>query len=169
MGLPLPEATTDVGDRSAVLLGYLDYFRAAALARVADLPDDLARAPAVPSGWSPLELLHHLTWVERRWLQWGFRGEPLPDPWGDEVDGRWAVPDGVDLAGVADGLVEQGRVTRRVVTGHDLAERGRPGPRWDGARPATLERVLLHLLQEYARHVGHLDITRELLDGTTGE
>ncbi|MGI8993340.1 MAG: DUF664 domain-containing protein [Nocardioidaceae bacterium] len=46
---------------------------------------------------------------------------------------------------------------------------GRPGERWDGAEPATLERVLFHLLQEYARHVGHLDIVRELIDGATGE
>ena len=46
---------------------------------------------------------------------------------------------------------------------------GAPGERWDGAAPATLERCLLHLVQEYARHVGQLDIVRELLDGATGE
>jgi hypothetical protein len=46
---------------------------------------------------------------------------------------------------------------------------GEPGPRWDGAPPATLERVLLHLVQEYARHAGHLDVVRELIDGRVGE
>jgi hypothetical protein len=46
---------------------------------------------------------------------------------------------------------------------------GQPGERWDGADPATLERVLFHLLQEYARHVGHLDIVAELATGTSGE
>ena len=51
----------------------------------------------------------------------------------------------------------------------DLADIGQPGPRWDGADPASLERVLFHLLQEYARHVGHLDIVVELADGQTGE
>jgi hypothetical protein len=46
---------------------------------------------------------------------------------------------------------------------------GQPGDRWDGADPATLERILFHLVQEYARHVGHLDIVRELIDGEVGE
>ena len=46
---------------------------------------------------------------------------------------------------------------------------GQPGDRWDGADPATLERVLFHLLQEYARHVGHLDIVTELATGRSGE
>jgi len=52
---------------------------------------------------------------------------------------------------------------------HDLAEVGAPGERWEGAPPATLERVLLRLVQEYARHAGHLDVVRELIDGRTGE
>ena len=106
---------------------------------------------------------------ERRWLEWGFEGRPVDDPWGDEVEGRWAVPAGLGVREVLDGLLRQGGVTRAVVAAHGLADRGRPGPRWDGALPARLERVLLHLLQEYARHVGHLDIARELIDGTTGE
>lgn len=52
--------------------------------------------------------------------------------------------------------------------GPDSAD-GQPGGRWDGAEPPTLERGLFHLLQEYARHVGHLDVVRELLDGEVGE
>jgi len=59
--------------------------------------------------------------------------------------------------------------TRAIVESHDLAEVGQPGPRWDGADPPELERILFHLLQEYARHVGHLDIVSELADGETGE
>jgi hypothetical protein len=46
---------------------------------------------------------------------------------------------------------------------------GQPGERWDGADPPTLERILFHLLQEYARHVGHLDIVTELATGAAGE
>jgi Protein of unknown function (DUF664) len=59
--------------------------------------------------------------------------------------------------------------TREVVESTDLAARGQPGPRWDGAEPATLERVLFHLLQEYARHLGHLDVVTELAGGPVGE
>jgi hypothetical protein len=46
---------------------------------------------------------------------------------------------------------------------------GKPGERWNGADPATLERVLFHLLQEYARHLGHLDIVTERAVGLAAE
>ncbi len=59
--------------------------------------------------------------------------------------------------------------TRAIVAGHALDEVGQPGPRWDGAPPATLERILFHLLQEYARHLGQLDIVAELTGGIVGE
>ncbi|HEY0717161.1 MAG TPA: DUF664 domain-containing protein, partial [Streptosporangiaceae bacterium] len=59
--------------------------------------------------------------------------------------------------------------TRDIVENHDLDEVGRPGERWDGADPPTLERVLFHLLQEYARHVGQLDIVSEISGGPVGE
>jgi hypothetical protein len=55
------------------------------------------------------------------------------------------------------------------VTEHDLDEVGQPGDRWDGAKPPTLERVLFHLLQEYARHVGQLDVVSEISGGPVGE
>ena len=56
-----------------------------------------------------------------------------------------------------------------LICAHDLAEMGKPGPRWDGADPAPLERILFHLVQEYARHLGHLDIVAELANGQIGE
>ena len=73
------------------------------------------------------------------------------------------------LTALTEGLRNQAAVTRTVVEAHDLSEVGEPSERWDGAPPATLERILLHLVQEYARHVGHLDIVRELIDGRVGE
>jgi hypothetical protein len=56
-----------------------------------------------------------------------------------------------------------------VIDSHDLSEVGQPGDRWDGEPPATLERILFHLLQEYARHLGHLDVVCELAGAGTGE
>ncbi len=167
--LPFPEPTAPADDRAAVLLGYLDYFRSVVLAKVDGLPEQALRASLLPSGWSPLELVRHLTFVERRWLLWGFQGRDVGDPWGDERDGRWNVPPEEPVEQVLAALAAQGSRTRAVVTAHALTDVGQPGPRWDGADPASLERVLLHLLQEYARHAGHLDIVRELIDGTTGE
>jgi hypothetical protein len=70
------------------------------------------------------------------------------------------------MTGTTERLAE---VTRHVVRSHGLDDIGQPGERWDGAPPPPLRRVLLHLLQEYARHVGHLDIVRELTDGSVGE
>lgn len=99
---------------------------------------------------------------------WGFEGQAVPDPWADERDGRWFVDEREPVAELIHQLRDQGETTRTVVERHALDEVGQPGPRWEGAPPATLERVLFHLLQEYARHVGQLDIVRELLDGTTG-
>ena len=48
-------------------------------------------AASCPSGWSPLELVKHLTYVELRWLEWGFEGRPVDDPWGDHDGDRWQV------------------------------------------------------------------------------
>ncbi len=169
MSLPFPEATTPRSSRTEVLLAYLDYFRSVVLDKLDGLADAELRTSRLPSGWAPLELLQHLVFVERRWLVWGFLGQPMADPWGDRRDGRWHVGDDVRPADLVAALQEQALVTREIVTTHDLDEVGRPGERWSGAPPATLERVLLHLVQEYARHAGHLDIVRELVDGRTGE
>lgn len=167
--LPFPSPTIPIADRTDVLIGYLDFFRGTLLAKVAGLSEAQLRGSTLPSGWSPLELVHHLTWVERRWLEWGFEGVEFLDPWGEEQDGRWHVPAAVAAADVLAGLTAQGAITRRIASAHRLDEVGLPSDRWDGADPPTLERVLLHLLQEHARHAGHLDVARELLDGTTGE
>ena len=164
-----PSPTAAAVSRTEVHLRYLDYFRAVLVAKLAGLPPDELRASRLPSGWTPLELLKHLTHVEARWLEWGFEGRDIGDPWGDQRDGRWHVPAEESLADLVGALQAQAVRSRAVVEGHALDEVGQPGERWDGEPPATLERVLLHLLQEYARHVGHLDVVRELVDGTVGE
>jgi uncharacterized damage-inducible protein DinB len=152
-----------------VLLGYLDYFRSVILDKLDGLPEYEVRSSRLPSAWTPLELLKHLTYVERRWLVWGFLGEPMADPWGDSRNGSWSVDAEETLAGLIRELAGQAAVTRSIVESHELSEVGQPSERWDGAPPPTLERILLHLVQEYARHAGHLDIVRELADGYTGE
>jgi hypothetical protein len=169
VSLPFPEPTAPRSSRADALLAYLDYFRSVVLDKLDGLDDADLRSSRLPSGWTPLELLQHLVFVERRWLAWGFLGQPMADPWGDRRDGRWHVADGVRLPDLVAALSEQAAVTREIVETHDLDEAGQPSERWSGAPSATLERVLLHLLQEYARHAGHLDIVRELVDGRTGE
>jgi uncharacterized damage-inducible protein DinB len=169
MSVPFPEPTTAVSSRAEVFLGYLDYFRSSLVARVEGLPPAELRHTRVPSGWTPIELLKHLTQVERRWLEWGFEGHDVGDPWADQRDGRWYVAPQETLAELVAALRVQSARTRSIVESHHLDDIGLPGPRWDGAPPPALERVLFHLMQEYARHVGQLDVVAELAGGPTGE
>ena len=169
MSLPFPEPTGPALPGADVFLAYLDYFRSVIVRKLQGLSEDQLRTSALPSGWSVLELAKHLTHVERRWLVWGFEGRPVAEPWGDSRDGRWYVPAEEDAVDVVRALQVQGEVTRSIVRAHRLSDVGKPGERWEGAEPPTLERVLFHLLQEYARHAGHVDVSRELLDGHAGE
>ncbi len=169
MTLPFPEPTAPQDDRREVLLGYLAFFRSVVGAKITGLPSGTLHSSALPSGWTPAQLVHHLAHVERRWLEWGFEARDVADPWGDERGGHWWVDPREPAAELVRRLDAQGERSDELVRTHDLDEVGKPGPRWDGANPATLERVLLHLVQEYARHAGHLDVVRELLDGSTGE
>lgn len=169
MSLPFPSPTLPVPSRSEVFLGYLDYFRSVLVDKLGGLDEAELRSSRLPSGWTPLQLLKHLTYVERRWLEWGFEGRDVGDPWGDNRDDRWYVGPDESSGDLIEALRTQGARSRSVVEGHELSDIGQPGERWDGDEPPTLERVLFHLLQEYARHVGHLDVVRELIDGTVGE
>ena len=154
-----------------MFLRYLAYFRAVLVEKVQGLSDEDLRGSRLPTGWAPIELLKHLRHVEMRWLEWGFEGHDVGDPWGDHdhETHRWHVGPDESLDDLLAALHDQAARTRAVVERHDLTEVGLPGERWDGDDPATLERVLFHLLQEYARHVGHLDVHRELIDGAAGE
>jgi hypothetical protein len=152
-----------------MFLRYLDYFRESTLDKVSALAETDLRSSRLPSGWTPLELLKHLRYVELRWIEWGFEGHDVGDPWADRRDDRWHVDPEETRGDLAAALRTQGAHTRAVVEASDLAAVGAPGPRWDGADPPPLERVLFHLLQEYARHLGHLDIVAELAGGPVGE
>ncbi|HVT66553.1 MAG TPA: DinB family protein [Trebonia sp.] len=169
MTVPFPEPTTPASSRAEVFTRYLDYFRDRLAAKLRGLPADELRRSRLLSGWTPLELLRHLTFAELRWLEWGFEGRDVPDPWGDRRDGRWYVAPEETLDGLLAALDAQAVRSGEIIAAHDLGEAGAPSERWDGEPPATLERVLLHLLQEYARHLGHLDIVSELADGPVGE
>ena len=167
--MTFPEPTAPLASRTDVFLGYLDYFRSRVVAKVSELPVDERSRSRLPSGWTPLELLKHLTYVELRWLEWGFEGRDVRDPWGDRRGDRWYVAPDEDLATLTATLDQRAAMTRAIVERHSLDEVGQPSPRWDGDPPAALERVLFHLLQEYARHLGQLDIVAELADGVVGE
>ncbi|MEV6304022.1 DinB family protein [Actinoplanes sp. NPDC051861] len=169
MSMEFPTPMEPASGRAEVFVRYLDFYRETLLAKVAQLPETELRTSRLPSGWTPLELVKHLRWVELRWIEWGFQGGEVADPWGDRKDDRWYVAPEETAAKLIEELRRQGEVTAAAFTGTDLDTVGRPGPRWDGEAPPTLERIGFHLLQEYARHAGHLDIVVELAGGPTGE
>ncbi|WP_224390984.1 acetyltransferase [Pseudonocardia sp. ICBG1293] len=165
----LPEPTDPARSAAALLLTYLDFYRSRVLDTYAGLPEPDRTGSRLPSGWSPAELLHHLRCMERRWLEWGFVDAALPDPWADHVDGRWHLPPDATSDGLTAALAAQGRRTREITEAVGPGAVGVPSERWRGARPGTIERTLLHVVQEYARHLGHLDIVAELATGAVGE
>ncbi len=169
MTMPFPSPTDPASGRPEVFLRYLAYFRESVLSKVSALPDEELRRSRLPSGWTPLELLKHLRYVELRWIEWGFQGGEVEEPWGDRRGDRWYVAPDETRDALLAALRAQGAHTGVVVARNELTTVGAPGPRWAGAPPATLERVLFHLLQEYARHLGHLDIVAELAGGPIGE
>jgi uncharacterized damage-inducible protein DinB len=162
-----------LSDTRELHLAWLDYYRQTVERKLAGLSEADLKTSRLPSGWSPLELVKHLVYMERRWIRWGFKAEPVDRPWGDSggaEDDPWRL----DADDTAESLLAElragGERTRQVVGRDDLAEHAAAGGRFSVAeeRP-TLNWVLFHVLQEYARHVGQLDIARELADGGTGE
>jgi uncharacterized damage-inducible protein DinB len=165
---PLDGPGTKVSDSRELLLGYLDWYREALMRKISGLSDAQLRAPVEPLGWSPLGLVKHLGWVERRWMRWGFAAEDVV-AWPPGGDAEEFGADG-PAEGVLATYAEEVRRSRELAEGAALTDVARLGGRFttpDQAPP--LARILFHLLQEYARHLGHLDIARELIDGTTGE
>ncbi|MDX6263199.1 MAG: hypothetical protein QOH84_4887 [Kribbellaceae bacterium] len=160
-----------LSDTRELHLAWLDFFRETVARKLAGLSDAELRTSRLPSGWSPLELLKHLVFMERRWLRWGFAAEPFDEPFADSagIDGPWRLEPSDTLDELLVALRDGGVRAREMVTG-DLSAKAAIGGRFgaEGERP-TLNWILFHVLQEYARHVGQLDIARELADGATGE
>jgi hypothetical protein len=161
-----PEPTT--ADPGTLFSAYLHWYRETAIAKVTALDDAAQRTSLVPTGWTPLELLVHLSFMEQRWFVWGFLGEQVAEPWGEDRDGRWHVPETVRTEDVVRRLRSVGDRTREVLARHRLDEVAALGGRFT-EDPPTLSWICFHVLQESARHVGHLDVVVELAGGPTGE
>jgi hypothetical protein len=82
----LEDPAASVSDPRELLQGYLDWYREALQRKIAGLSEPQLRTPVEPLGWSPLGMVKHLGWVERRWMRWGFDAEDVLAylPEGDE-------------------------------------------------------------------------------------
>lgn len=156
---------------------YLDWLREDIVAGVLSLSPAEQRGMRPPSGWSPLELLNHLLHMEQRWFVWGFLGEAVDEPWGDwnvpepwvsddsdetRPSAHWQVPDDVTAEALAARLRAAGARTRAVLREYPPSAPSATGGRF-AEDPPTLEWICFHVLTEYARHAGHLDVSTEIL------
>jgi uncharacterized damage-inducible protein DinB len=152
------------------LLGqYLDYHRATLQLKCAGLDEEQLKQRAVPStGLTLLGLVRHLTEVERGWFVRTLSGRPAPPVYygPEDPDGDFDALDSEPLEEVwrrYHAAVAEGRaVLASFASADEPARRNapdQPNVRW----------VLLHLLEEYARHNGHADLIRQAIDGEVGE
>ncbi|MFF2327877.1 MULTISPECIES: DinB family protein [unclassified Streptomyces] len=156
-------------DERTQLATFLDYARDTARAKCEGVsPDDARRAPLPGSPLMTVSgLINHLSWVEYYWFEVVFLGGEDEGPWTDEDPDR-EMRIAVDMP-LAEVLAEYGRRTtryRELVASHSLDTPAKR-PHRDSRYP-DLRWIVLHLIEETARHNGHLDLIREIVDGTTG-
>ena len=153
-------------DERSTLVTYLRRYRQTLELKCADLDaEQLARRSVPPSTMSLLGLVRHLSEVERGWFRRTMAGQDAPprfysaqDPDGD-WDGATADPALVDQAWQA--WHEEVAFAEAFVAEHDLGVAGVTG--------VQLREVVVHLIEEYARHAGHADLLRERIDGRFGQ
>jgi uncharacterized damage-inducible protein DinB len=153
-----------------VLTTFLDYARDTVHAKCAGLSDADARRAPLPG--SPLMmisgLVSHLRWVESSWIEATLLGGAIGAPWtGDDPDREFRIAVGVPLAQLLAEYRAACARHRDLVAPLDLDSPSRGVLDWR-TEPVTLRWILLHLIEETARHNGHLDILREHADGARG-
>jgi len=158
--VPRPEESEPL-DEMSMARGWLQHLRDSAIFKVEGLDPTQLRWQPAPTANSLGVLVVHLGYSERLWLRVIGAGEEMDMAWRArmfELAEGWGVDQAVafyrEESRGADAVLDQ-------VTSLDLPSRG-------GFRPTTFRWAVFHLIEETARHVGHMDITRELLDGSIG-
>lgn len=158
-----------------MLRSFLDYYRVTLRRQAEDLTQEQLARRLEPSTMTLGGMIKHLSLVDESWLVEVFAGEELGEPWStvdwdDDPDWEWrtaAEDDPADLLALFDRCVATAdRYIDRALEGDGLdAESVRPSRRTGGK--FTLRWILVHLIEEYARHAGHADLIRESIDGAT--
>ena len=171
------------GGEVATLLGFLGYQRATLERKCRGLSDEQLRVALRPSSMTLGGLLKHLACVEDSWFTEVVAGELLPEPWASvdfQADPEWtwhsaASDSGEYLRALWTERVNRSRavVQARLGRGEEAAlsetHAGSPDDPWGGQERVSLRWVLVHMIEEYARHNGHADLIRESIDGQTGD
>jgi uncharacterized damage-inducible protein DinB len=158
----MPVPFQAVPDEKTGLGLFLDEQRRAILGKLDDLTDDQARTRSTVSDFCLLTLVKHVAFVERRWMQLEVARRDVPGLWPPPDDRELRLEPGDDLTSVRrlyEDVIAENQATLAAVD--DLDEPSSTtglNRRW----------LLLHLLEELARHAGHADVLREAIDGRTG-
>jgi uncharacterized damage-inducible protein DinB len=164
------EGGASLGDERATLIEFLRGQRLTLQLKCEGLDaDQLARRAIEPSTMSLLGLVRHLAEVERKWFRQRFAGQDAPNRYQSdaEPDGDFdgAVPDQaiVDEAWAA--WRDEVAFAEQFAGEADLGFVGQDG----AGKPISLRELLVHMIEEYARHNGHADLLRERIDGRVGQ
>jgi len=148
-----------------LLQAFLDWHRATLLYKCAGLTgEQLAAHTVPPSGLSLLGLIRHMTKVERIWFRQRFAGEPVDSPFGDDNQADFERADPARAAADYARLTEEFKLVDAAVANASLEDTFT-----HGGEVMSLRLIYLHMIEEYARHIGHADLLREQIDGATGE
>ena len=169
MATDLPDIPT-VGDEHAMLTSFLDYFRAVFARKVEYLDDAQARVQVPPSPLDLLGMTRHLADVERWWFRAVFTAEVDTGIYDsdDDPDLDWHHTSSDTLAeALGHWRAEVGRSREITATTPNLATIGQMVTERHGE--VSLRWIMIHMIEEYARHGGHADYLREAIDGSTGD
>ncbi|MDF1603336.1 DinB family protein [Nocardioides sp. YIM 152315] len=161
------------GDERTLLLAFLDYHRRTLRMKAGGLDATQLATALPPSEMTLGGMVKHLGLVEDNWLREVFLGEEPSEPWrsidwgadydwdwhsarDDSPEQIWALYD--EMVSGADAIIADAALD-------DLSAKSSRGT----GEPFSLRWILLHLIEEYARHNGHADLIRESIDGETGE
>ncbi|MEV6028483.1 DinB family protein [Streptomyces sp. NPDC052036] len=167
-GRPIPPAHAH---ERAMLEAWLDFHRATLAVKCSGLKDDQLRlAAASPSSMTLLGLVQHAAEVERNWFQRVFVGQDVPPVFGESNLGFALQPErGLDEAMAAwQAEVARGR---ELIADASLDDSGRLSEQQAGHvrdQGVSLRWIMVHMIEEYARHNGDADLIREQIDGATG-
>lgn len=154
---------------------FLDQQRNAVMAIIEGLDESQLHTPVLPSGWAPIGLVLHLAGAEAMWFQRVVAGTQPHVTWDDGVADPPYDPEAPFVTEHASAVViehyrRQCEISNEILKSRDLDSSllGEHGLDWPGESITDLRWVALHMIEETARHAGHLDAARELLDGATG-
>lgn len=168
---PSPPAENRNADERSTLLDMLDFYRTVLVRKTFGLTDEQFHSTPLVSTLSLARLLAHMAFVEDHWFEASFAGRDQVEPWASadfESDPDWEMSwsagrDHRELVELLQTSVERSRST--VGASPDLSALAAA----TGDQQVSLRWILVHMVEEYARHVGHADMIRETIDGQTGD